>query len=563
MGINPYIPTEPTEIERWRNNQNLNETWVSTTHTFPTPEKFLQILEQQGLAEHAKAYRSVIKLAQEVQDEGGQLVLIGGTVRDIVLGMTPKDFDVEIYGLPPEIIRRLANQIGKAEETGKSFGVLKVRPAGVTREQLYLDIAMPRRETKRGQGHGNFDINVDPYMNFKEATDRRDFTMNAMCADPLTGKIYDPQGGIADLEQHTLRVVNQRTFAEDPLRALRTVRFIAMFNWLEIDEPSARTIQAITQEELETLPKARLREEWRKLMKARNPAKGLQLGMELGVWEKLHPMLLELKNTEQDPKWHPEGTVWEHTLLVVTQASEIVREQNLWETNPDSALAIMLASFCHDFGKPTTTAKEEHISASGETEMRITSKGHCEAGIEPAKKFLYQIGIPKAIVKRVIPLIREHLAIIMLYQQDRAHGVRNSAIIRLLKRLEPATLEELIAITLADQLGRGSFVDTDGGVRTTLEAIDWIRERVKSIELDENSRPTNIVSGYWLIDLGIEPQGRPFGELLEWVNSYLQDLSPEKREEAKMTLARFIEYAGESLDPEEVLAKLKTEYRTW
>ncbi len=554
------IQHELSPEERWRQSQKENEQWVSDEYTFPKPNELITQLEELGLHEHVIAYKAVIELAESVRDAGGQLVIIGGAVRDIILDKTPKDFDVEIYGLPSETAKELAKKVGEATEAGKVFANLKVRPEGVTQEHLYLDVSLPRRDTKTGAGHKGFVIATDPYMNFKEATSRRDFTMNTLCADPLTGKIYEPHGGIADLNRRILKVTDPEKFGEDPLRALRAIQFCARYG-LEVDEGSRKVIRKIPAEELATLPPERLREEIKKLLRAKDPARGLELGMELGVWEKLFPIFMELQKTKQDPKWHPEGNVWEHTKLVVKAGAELVRARNLWKTDADRAFAIMLACLCHDFGKPSTTKVEARRLPSEEIETHITSKGHCEAGVAPAEKFLKQIGIPHKIIKQVLPLIKEHLTIVTLYRQQ--SGI--NAVVRLLRRLAPATLEDLIIVTWADQLGRGhaeeAGVEADSDIETVPEAIKWIEEMAKNIKVDKNQRPVDPISGNWIIAQDEKAfsrrPGPKFGELKEIINDIVRMLSgDEAKEKALEEIAKIIKEANG--DIEKMLETLKT-----
>src|SRR5437763_11898537 len=166
----------------------------------------------------------VIELAQAVRAEGGRALLVGGCVRDLLMGGQPKDWDVEVYGVEPARLRELLESFGRVDAVGEAFTVYKLGND--------LDVSLPRRERKTGRGHRAFVIEGDPTMTIEEAARRRDFTINAILQDPLTGEIIDPYGGRDDLQSKTLRAVSRETFAEDGLRVLRRSQFRA---WLELD----------------------------------------------------------------------------------------------------------------------------------------------------------------------------------------------------------------------------------------------------------------------------------------------------------------------------------------
>ncbi len=162
--------------------------------------------------------------------------IVGGFVRDLMLGLKPKDADVEVYGVAPtELVALLNKMFGNVNEAGRAFGVLKVAIG----DGLELDVSIPRRESKSGLGHTGFLINSDPSLDVKEAARRRDFTVNAMAMDPLTGVIFDPFGGLEDVKTRTLRVTDPAKFVEDPLRVLRAVQFLARLDFT-VDPESDR-----------------------------------------------------------------------------------------------------------------------------------------------------------------------------------------------------------------------------------------------------------------------------------------------------------------------------------
>src|ERR1043166_9373941 len=161
----------------------------------------------------------ILRLARAVRDAGGRALMVGGCVRDRLMGRDAKDWDVEVYGVEPSDLRALLDRLGRVNVVGEAFTVYKLGRD--------LDVSLPRRERKTGRGHRAFYIEGDPSMSFEEAARRRDFTVNAVLEDPLTGELIDPFGGRADIERKLLRAVSPETFVEDSLRVLRAAQFAA------------------------------------------------------------------------------------------------------------------------------------------------------------------------------------------------------------------------------------------------------------------------------------------------------------------------------------------------
>ena len=207
----------------------------------------------------------IAKVAEIVRSAGGRALLVGGCVRDMLLGTEPKDFDIECFGVAPKKLREALKREFELDLVGMSFGVIKL-------SHYDIDIALPRRETKLGLGHRAFEMECDPGLTVREASARRDFTVNAIYRDPLTGEIIDPWNGRGDLERMRLRHVSEH-FSEDPLRVLRGMQFIARFGL----EPAPETIAVCRAMTNENLPPERLFEEWRKML-----VKGVRISKEIG-----------------------------------------------------------------------------------------------------------------------------------------------------------------------------------------------------------------------------------------------------------------------------------------
>lgn len=414
------------------------------------------------------------EICGQVRSIGGRALLVGGCVRDGLLGLPSKDVDLEVFGVEPEALERALRKDFEVLTVGKSFGVFKIRGIDV-------DIAIPRRESKTGRGHKGFTIEGDPTMTVAEAAQRRDFTINAIYFDPLTGEWIDPTGGRADLAARVLRHVGPQ-FAEDPLRVLRAMQFIARFGLTAAPE----TVMACRDIEPEELPPERLFEEWRKLI-----VKGVAIGAGLTFlrdcgWVRYYPELAALIDCPQDPEWHPEGDVWVHTLHCMDAfAAERIGDD--WED-----LVVGLAVLCHDLGKPETT---EFIDG------RWRSHRHEALGEGPTRSFLDRLTRHRDLVEAVVPLVTHHLRP-ALYYKDR---VNDSAIRRLAR--EVIRIDRLVRLASADMRGRPPIqVDR-------FAAGEWLMERAEALRV-QDAAPKPIIKGRHLIDRGFKP-GPVFKEILQ------------------------------------------------
>ena len=280
-------------------------------------------------------------IARRVRDEGGRALIVGGWVRDRLLGHESKDIDLEVFGVAAARLEALLASLGRVDTVGESFAVHKIGG---------IDVSLPRTESKTGRGHRGFAVTGDPYLSIAEAARRRDFTINAVLFDPLAGEYVDPHGGRADLERRLLRAVNPATFGDDSLRVLRAIQFAARFE-LVIDDATKALCRSIP---LDDLPAERVWGEIEKLLRqAQRPSIGFDLALELGVVDRLFPEMKALVGCEQEPDWHPEGDVWVHTLMVIDESRRLLDDAG-WDR--PRQVAIMLGAVCHDFGKPATTA---------------------------------------------------------------------------------------------------------------------------------------------------------------------------------------------------------------
>ncbi|MFH1621205.1 MAG: HD domain-containing protein [Patescibacteria group bacterium] len=453
-------------------------------------------------------------------------LIVGGFVRDAILGLHPKDIDTEVYGISADRLEDLLNQLfpGKVNAVGRAFGILKIHLA----DDVEFDISIPRHESKTGKGHRGFSVTGDPGISITDAARRRDFTINAMAADPLTGEIIDPFHGLEDLRTHSLRVTDPERFQDDPLRVYRALQFAARME-LTVEPESKRLMQEMVKRgDLEELAKERVADEFKKLLlKAKKPSIGFELARELGIIEKYFPELNALIGTEQDPKWHPEGDVWTHTMQTVDQAAKLIREPER-NFNETEKLQVMLGSLCHDLGKPATTKT---------IDRRIRSLGHETAGEKPARDFCDRLAFSEAVKAGVLVITTLHLEPGELYKKKQRHELDDeqyaNAIRRLIKRIHPVSWRVLIAGSETDSRGK----NTEGAKTEPYLPGLLLEATVENKKLDEEPMKP-LLQGRDLITLGVKP-GPLMGKIVRKIEE-LRDKGAIKSKNEAIDRAREI-----------------------
>lgn len=414
---------------------------------------------------------------------GARPFIVGGAVRDWLLGQAPEDLDIEVHGLEAEALEAaLANF--KVDAVGRAFGVLKVALGGQT-----VDVALPRRDSKAAAGHRGFIVTPDAQMGFAQAALRRDFTVNAMGWDVHLNTLADPHGGERDLRKGVLRHVSP-AFAEDPMRVLRGCQFAARFGWKLAPETVALCQQLAA--ELHTLPVERLWAEWQKLLlKSARPSLGLEALHDTGALV-LFPELSALLHVPQDPEWHPEGqehplgSLWVHNGMVLDQAVRVLSDDAV--DDADERLCVLLGALCHDFGKPATTAY---------TDGRWRSLNHEETGAEPARSFLQRIGCPARLTDAVVPLVQHHLKPFQLSQAKAGPA----AIRRLSVKV---SLLRLSRVARADFLGRTTPEALAQEDSRLIPATQWLMEQARALAVDA-AAPQPLLLGRHLLAMGHHP----------------------------------------------------------
>lgn len=440
---------------------------------------------------------TLLRLCRAIADAGGRAWLVGGCVRDLLLDRPSKDLDLEVFGLEPAQLNRLLQPFGRCQHVGKHFGVTKL----IT-DDLELDIAIPRTETKTARGHRGFSTRPDPELAPEKACLRRDFTINAMMLDPLDGTLLDFYGGRRDLEQRVLRHVST-AFAEDPLRVLRGMQLASRFCLHMAPETAALCRRMVT--EADALPKPRLWGEWQKWSHGNSPSMGLEL-LDTTGWLACYPELQALQGCVQNPRWHPEGDVWRHTCLVVDQAARIATERNLDRASRE---LLLFAALCHDLGKAVTTQTSD--------QGIICSPNHSVAGIPLARSLLERMGAPKRLMQSIEPMIREHLVHLHGDPTDRA--VRRLAV-----RLQPVSIRLWEMLVEADASGRHPSPASRPG-------LPWLEVAKKLDHLREGPKP--LVDGKMLLQLGMKP-GPAMGAMIskafeEQLNGTFNDKDSARR----------------------------------
>jgi len=439
-------------------------------------------------------------IAQTLTTHHAQAILVGGSIRDYFLGLECKDWDIEIYGLTTlEELEAILTPFGKVATVGKSFGVVKLKHG-----MSEYDFAFPRSEKKMGVGHQGFEVLLDGTLSYEKASSRRDFTINSMGYDILSGELLDPHGGYEDLQNKTIRHIHAHAFKEDPLRVYRAVGFAGRFGFA-LHRDTFELCQAMVESgELEAISNERIFMEWNKLLlKANKPSIGFELMRELGMLR----YFLELEaliGVPQDLRYHPEGDVWIHTMMSLDAMAQIVDKKS------ENALKLLYAILCHDLGKATTTTIEEG---------KIRAIGHERAGVELTKNLMYRLTNNHTFIDSLLPLVEHHLKPSQFY----AAQSKSPAIRRLATKVN---IKELIIVAKADFLGRATQ-EAQSGV---YEAGEWLLKH--SLHLKVSTKPLeNLLQGRDLIALGLEPSPR-FKEILETIYNLQMDEKITTKEEA-------------------------------
>lgn len=416
--------------------------------------------------------------------EGHSAWLVGGCVRDLLLGRVPKDFDVATSATPAELLRIFPG----AGQIGAHFGVVLVHE-----DAAHVEVATFRTDLDYADGRRPSAVHFESSP--QQDVLRRDFTINALLLDPDTGEVLDYVGGRADLDARIVRAIGDpvRRFQEDHLRMLRAVRFAARLEFT-IEPATLAAIQKLAPE-IRHISIERVRDEISRILTEGGARRGFELLDAAGLLREVLPEVSALKGVEQPPQFHPEGDVWTHTLIML---------EGLREPSVELALGVLL----HDIGKPATFRIAD----------RIRFDGHVEKGVEIAHALLNRLRYPNAVIERVEALIDNHMRFKDL------PNMRESKIKRFLRM---PNFEEHLALHRLDCLSsHGSLAN-----------YDFARNKQREVP-PEQLRPVPLVTGHDLIAAGCKP-GPAFGAALhEAEDAQLEGRVATKEEALKIALAK-------------------------
>lgn len=422
-------------------------------------------------------YSMAIQIAKKVKEVGGIAYFVGGYVRDSILDIPNKDIDIEIHGIKPEILKNILSELGDIQTIGNAFGIYNLKGYD-------LDIALPRKERCIGTGHKDFEVYVDPYIGTHAAARRRDFTINALMKNILTGEIVDEFNGLNDLKNHIIRHVDSSTFREDSLRVLRACQFAARFNF----KIASETINLCKTMDLSALPKERIAGELSKaLLKAKKPSVFFNslYECEQTKWFK---EVYALKGIKQNSEYHPEGDAYNHTMYVLDEAADF----KYMLEGINHAVPFMLSALCHDFGKAESTIVRD--------DGKVQSIGHEKTGVVLATQFLDRIYNNKEYTKYVCNMVELHMKPHMCFYNKSKVKTTN---LMFDKSVAP---DDLIHLTWCDSIGH-DMLKLDNNtfnkfLNKTWEENDYLINRL--IEYKDRIKQPHITAAD-LIELGLKP----------------------------------------------------------
>jgi poly(A) polymerase len=423
-------------------------------------------------------------IVERLRAEGHSAWLVGGCVRDLLLGRAPKDFDVATAARPEQLLRLFP----RSGQVGAHFGVVLVHEGGA-----HVEVATFRSDLDYADGRRPTAVHFETSP--EQDVLRRDFTINALLLDPATNEVRDYAGGRADLAAGIIRAIGdpERRFREDHLRLLRAVRFAARLNFT-IEPATFAAMQALAPA-IRAISAERIRDEISRILTEGGARRGFELLDASGLLREVLPEVSALQGVEQPPAFHPEGDVWTHTLLML----EGLRNPPL-----ELALGVLL----HDIGKPATFRIAE----------RIRFDGHVEKGVEIAHALLNRLRYPGAVIEQVEALIANHMKF-----KD-VPAMRES---RLKRFLRMPRFEEHLELHRLDCLSsHGSLENYDFALRKLHEAPP------------EQLRPRPLITGRDLIDAGFTP-GPVFSDILHQIEDAQLDGRVTTREEALQIALRY------------------------
>lgn len=413
-----------------------------------------------------------IEIVQALQSRGHIAMLVGGCVRDELLGLLPKDYDVVTSATPEQ----MEDWFAKTVAVGKSFGTLTV-----VRGNSQVQVSTLRNCTTVAGGAGMAPPGEQTLTLLMEDASDRDFTFNALFLDPITGNLIDFFEGQHDLSVKRIRTVGdpKERFVKDRLRMLRSIRFAACYGFSIA--PDVMSAVCDLSSEIIQVSSERIRDELKKLLASNAPLTGLDLMMDSGLMAGVLPEIMPMSSDrgDQDPVWHPEGNVWVHSRLVVQELR-------------GGSFELVFGGLLHDVGKPDTQERQP--------DGRISNRRHAEVGAGIAQKICARLKLSNDETERVCDMVSLHM---------RMHEVTDIRPGKLARLLERPDIRDLIALQHADAIGTTCDCRDDKSRRLFLEA------RLQEHETTQTENPFKaLITGDTLISMGYKP-GPSFREILE------------------------------------------------
>ncbi len=419
-----------------------------------------------------------LEIIRILRAHGHQAFLVGGCVRDRILGIAPKDFDVATDALPPSVLACFPN----SRLVGEHFGVVLVTNPAAS----HVEVATFRSEGAYSDGrrpdHVRFED--DP----RRDVERRDFTINGLLEDPLRGEVIDFVGGRRDLDARLIRAIGTpvERFQEDHLRLLRAVRFAARLGF-DIESETAAAIR-LCAADLQKTAAERVRDELNRILTEGGAQRGLDLMNQTGLLAQVLPEVKALEGVQQPPEFHPEGDVYVHTRMMLGR---------LHRPSVTLAWGVLL----HDIGKPGTFRVAD----------RIRFDGHVELGVKIASEILRRLRFSNEQSDRILSLVSNH----MRFKDARA--MRESTLRRFLRLPQ---FEEHLELHRVDSLSSNGNLDTYGFMKAKFESLN-----------EDELRPPRLISGHDLIERGFTP-GPAFATILDEIENAQLEGAIVTREQA-------------------------------
>lgn len=454
------------------------------------------IVIQSSLKKIIQNYQLVYDIVHAIERYGGNSFLVGGAVRDLVLGNEIKDLDIEIHNVPAKELAIILKQYGHVDFVGKAFGVFKIRAVDV-------DWSLPRVDSSGRKP----DVMIDPSLSIKDALQRRDLTMNAMAINLITYEFIDPFNGLRDIHEKILCTPDPLFFVEDPLRFFRVMQFIGRFEMF----PDDRLNAVCKTMDVHDVSVERIEDEFNKLfLKSQKPSLGIRWLHTLGRLRDIFPELAALVDLPQDSSWHPEGDVFEHTMQTVDAAAVLPYNDER------EKLIVMYAALCHDLGKILTTERVDGV---------WKSLGHEREGVVLTKILMHRITHNKMLIDAVCKLVTYHLQ----PEQFITNHAKLAAYKRLARKLGlHVTLQMLAKLALADKRARNP--KSSEPLTEDMPLIDAFLEKAQEAHvLQSIEKP--ILLGRDLIDV-IEP-GPKMGQLVKKAYEIQLEEGIQDKEELK------------------------------